>query len=52
MTSVVAGAMRVAIPGVLVGVSALLTATAVVASLIPARRATKADPTLALRGEA
>jgi putative ABC transport system permease protein len=80
MTSVVAGAMRVAIPGVIIGVlgawaltrliasllfgvsptdvvtfvavSILLTATAAVASLIPARRATKADPMLALRGEA
>jgi putative ABC transport system permease protein len=32
-------------------VSLLLTATAVVASIIPARRAARADPMLALRGE-
>jgi putative ABC transport system permease protein len=77
--SVVGGAMRVTVPGVLIGiagavaltrlissllfgvsatdvatfagVSVLLLATAVVASLIPARRATKADPMLALRGD-
>lgn len=34
-----------------VGVSMLLAVTAVAASLIPARRATKVDPMLALRGE-
>jgi putative ABC transport system permease protein len=78
--SVVGGAMRVALPGVIIGVagalaltrlissllfgvsatdvatfagvSLLLVATAVLASLIPARRATKADPMLALRGDA
>jgi putative ABC transport system permease protein len=77
--SVVGGAMRFAIPGVLiglvgawaltrliasllfgvsptdvptlVGVSLLLTATAAIASFVPARRATKADPVLALRGD-
>jgi len=32
------------------GVAALLTAAAVLASLVPARRATRADPMLALRG--
>lgn len=79
MTSVVGGAIRFAVPGVLIGlvgawvltrlianllvgvsptdtvtfagVSILLTATAVVASLIPARRAARADPMLALRGD-
>jgi len=79
VASVVASALRVALPGVIIGiagalaltrlissllfgvsptdvatfaaVSVLLTATAALASLIPARRATKADPMLALRGE-
>jgi putative ABC transport system permease protein len=77
--SIVGGALRVAIPGVILGVagalaltrlissllfgvsatdvatfvavSLLLLATAVIASLVPARRATKADPMLALRGD-
>lgn len=80
VASVVVSALRVTIPGVLIGVagawmltrllatllfdvsptdvatfagvSALLTITAALASLIPARRATRADPMLALRGEA
>jgi putative ABC transport system permease protein len=77
--SVLGGALRVAIPGIILGVvvalaltrllasllfgvsttdmatfagvSLLLVVTAVIASVIPARRATKADPMLALRGD-
>jgi putative ABC transport system permease protein len=79
MRGVLAGALAVTIPGVLLGlagawgltrliesllfgvsptdlfifaaVASLLTVTAVAASLLPARRATKADPMLALRGD-
>jgi predicted permease len=38
-------------PGVLAGVAAVLLAVALVASLIPARRAARADPNAALRAE-
>ncbi len=43
--------VRPADPGVLAGVAALLVAAAALASWVPARRATRVDPAVVLRGE-